>query len=97
MSATTEIEVIKSARKNHRCSYCGTRIVIGETYKRYRFFDGGDAGTVRIHPECLAAFDELDCEDQQDGFYEGENPRGCNCGFTKGCERCAAIAEGDGK
>lgn len=90
MSATT-IQIIKAARKRHQCSYCGTRIEIGETYKRYRCFEGGDAGTVKIHPECLDAFHSLDFQDQQEGFYMGENPRGCTCGHAKGCVHCAAI------
>jgi hypothetical protein len=92
MSATA-IQMVIAAKKKHRCSYCGHVIQIGETYKRYRYFDGGDAGTVKIHPECLAAFDDLDPNDQQDGFSEGDNPRGCNCGFDKNCPRCASNAE----
>lgn len=93
MSASTDLQIIKAAKKKHRCSYCGHAILLGETYKRYRYFDGGDAGTVKIHPECLDAFNELDPSEQQDGFSQGDNPRGCNCGFSKDCERCASIAE----
>ncbi|NKI68895.1 hypothetical protein GN109_05635 [Collimonas pratensis] len=92
MSAT-DIQIVLAAKKKHRCSYCGHIIQVGETYKRYRYFDGGDAGTVKIHPECLLAFHELSSHDQAEGFDMGESPRGCNCGFDKNCARCAANAE----
>ena len=85
----TEIIIIKAAKKIHRCSWCGTRITIGETYKKYRYFDGGDAGTVKIHFDCYEAM--LDCDDLSDGFSPGDNPRGCNCGHSKDCEKCAIL------
>ena len=47
--ATTQV-----ARKPHRCDWCYKRINAGETYTRYRFFDGGYASTVKMHPECYA-------------------------------------------
>ena len=81
----TEVETHKAA-KEHQCSWCGDAIVIGERYKRYRFFDRGDANTVRLHPECLDAVDELN--DSDCGFRPGDNPRGCNCWFDLDCERC---------
>ena len=49
----TETETLK-ARKPHRCMSCGEPIAAGETYKRWRTYDGGDAGTNKMHPECLA-------------------------------------------
>jgi hypothetical protein len=49
----TECETLK-ARKPHRCMSCGEAIAAGETYKRWRTYDGGDAGTNKMHPECLA-------------------------------------------
>ena len=34
---------------------CGEPIAIGEKYKRWRCYDSGDVGTVKMHPECYAA------------------------------------------
>jgi predicted RNA-binding Zn-ribbon protein involved in translation (DUF1610 family) len=53
----TDIETLK-ARKPHRCSSCGETIAAGETYKRWRCYDGGDAGTNKMHPECLEMHQE---------------------------------------
>lgn len=89
MGTSTKVELHKAA-KNHICDYCGEKIILGETYKRWRWFDSGDASTVKIHPECFDAFLELDSFDQEDGFRMGENPRGCNCGFNAHCDRCSS-------
>ena len=87
----TEPVTIKSAHKKHICSWCGTRINVGESYIRYRWFDGGDVGTVKQHPECYDAMNELIDFEGSIEFNEGDNPRGCNCGHSKGCERCKAM------
>lgn len=51
------------AKKLHRCDWCWQFIDAGETYKRYRFYDSGDAGTVKMHPECYALMqDEANAE-----------------------------------
>ncbi len=50
----TDTETL-NARKPHVCMSCGQRIEPGETYKRWRCYDGGDAGTNKMHPECYAA------------------------------------------
>lgn len=89
MATATETETHKAA-KPHRCEWCWTRILAGETYQRYRYYDGGDAGTVKMHPECYSAMQET--AKQEGGWTEwmpGDNPRGCNCGHDRGCERCA--------
>jgi hypothetical protein len=88
MGISTDIETIKSAKNHHRCSWCNGRIDAGTGYSRYRFYDGGDAGTVKLHPECFEA--SLDLE-REDTFRPGDNPRGCSCGFSAGCENCADI------
>lgn len=51
MHCTTP-EIIKAAKKRHICSWCGQRIETGDAYKRWRCYDGIDAGTVKMHPEC---------------------------------------------
>lgn len=54
MSDWTETTTQK-ARKRHRCTWCWEYVEKGEVYKRYRYFDGGDAGTVKLHLECHEA------------------------------------------
>jgi hypothetical protein len=56
------------AIKTHRCSWCWQLINIGETYKKYRYFMDGDAGTVKAHPECMDAIDE--CAHEEGGWFE---------------------------
>ena len=51
----TDTESLKS-RKPHRCMSCGESIAAGDEYKRWRCYDGGDAGTVKMHPECYEAY-----------------------------------------
>jgi len=51
------------ARKRHVCDACGQAINPGDTYKRYRWFDGGDVGTVKAHPECYEAINDLAAEE----------------------------------
>jgi len=87
MGHATETETHKAA-KAHMCEWCWTRVEKGETYKRYRWFDCGDAGTVRMHPECLEACEELVPAGGEIEIYPGENPRGCNCGGWADCPRC---------
>lgn len=60
----TEAVTLK-ARKVHRCMSCGEDIFVGDTYKRWRCYDNGDASTVKMHPECYA----MHCEDA-DGSWE---------------------------
>lgn len=86
MSAQTEVTEQRAA-KPHRCTWCWERIGQGETYKRYRYFDSGDAGTVKMHPECFDAMREWARE--EGGFVE----------WTPGMERPvrAAAAPPEGK
>jgi len=43
-----------TARKVHRCDSCGELVPIGSEYVRWRCYDSGDAGSVKMHPECHA-------------------------------------------
>lgn len=91
----SDIAYISHARRAYHCSWCGERIDQGASYCRWRWYDGGDAGTVKVHPECLGAIDALHAADQ---FWDGEfgcdyQPRGCNCGHDAHCERCHPTKE----
>lgn len=98
MSSYTETETIKAAKKSHRCSWCYERIEVGSEYRRYRHFDQGDAGTVKMHPECYEAMHEAARHEGSNfEFYPGDNPRGCTCGFEKGCKTCEAREAAKGK
>lgn len=68
--ATTPIELV--ARKPHLCSICGETIRPGTTYRRWRWFDAGDATTIKVHPDCIAFFDEHDIHEwtQSNTFIE---------------------------
>lgn len=61
----TEAETHK-ARKAHRCEWCGQRIDEGTAYKRYRYYDGGEASTVKMHPEC---YDAMQGAAREEGGY----------------------------
>ena len=54
------------ARKTHRCMSCGELVNLGGRYVRWRCYDGDDAGTVKMHPECHAAHQA----DAQGGQWE---------------------------
>lgn len=57
MSTCTEVETHK-AQRPHRCGWCWQTVEVGSQYKRYRYFHRGDAGTVKMHPECYELMQE---------------------------------------
>lgn len=70
MASTTHIES-PVARKKHLCSICGTFIYPGTRYDRWRYFDCGDASTVKVHPDCWLFFqDHSICEWTDDTLWE---------------------------
>jgi len=73
MSVTKE--TTHAAKKIHRCTWCWQLIEVGSEYKRYRYFNCGDAGTCKMHPECFDAMQEAARE--EGGFFA----------FTPGQER----------
>jgi len=91
MGTSTEVRHIKAAAKKHICSWCGQKIVEGESYKQWRWYAGGDAMTCKLHTECYKAHEE-DCAIGEHEFDFAANPRGCNCGHSRGCERCESIS-----
>lgn len=63
----TEVETHK-ARKAHRCEWCWQRIDEGTGYKRYRYYNSGEVGTVKMHPECYVAM--LEAAREEGGYIE---------------------------
>ena len=59
MATLIESATIKSARKRHRCDWCGEHIDIGTSYERQRLADCGDAWVYKAHPECIEAASTL--------------------------------------
>jgi len=59
---------VKKSRKRKRCDWCSETINIGQPYHSYRLVTFGDAGTVRMHPECLQA--SCDVAKQEGGRFE---------------------------
>lgn len=77
---STQVET-HTAAKPHRCDWCWQRIDAGTAYNRYRCYGGGDASTVKMHPECYGAMQEAARE--EGGWIE----------WTPGQERPAAILD----
>ena len=71
------------AKQRHRCDWCWQRIDPGEQYTRYRFYDDGDAGTMKLHEDCYGAMQEAVAE--EGGHLE----------WTPGQERPARAAQAD--
>lgn len=72
----TPIEIIKAARKAHRCTYCGELIEVGSTYHRWTTYDDS-AHHSKMHPECVTACAE-ECREYGDNEYlpyEGTRPK----------------------
>ena len=66
----------RTARKQHRCTYCSEQINVGEQYDRWMSVDNRHAVTNKMHLECLAFL----YEDSGGGPFEydlfgGERPR----------------------
>lgn len=75
--ANTTPETIKAAKKKHRCTWCWQHIEPGESYIRFRYFDGGDASTSKMHPECDTAMARMALHQGYDFEYmPGDFKRG---------------------
>jgi len=58
MSCQIIAEETRTARKGHRCAWCGQAILAGERYKHVRFVFEGEPGSNDWHPECDSAADQ---------------------------------------
>ena len=69
----------RSVKRSHRarqCTWCGDPVEIGHPYQSYRWADGGDAGTVVLHPECGDAMTEACKRDPDLIWSHGDFLRG---------------------
>lgn len=86
MSMIGEVQQIMASRKARLCDWCNDDIEVGQPARRYRWKDGSDVVTVRMHPECFDASQDLasreggECE-----WTPGDFSRGCCC-INGGCE-----------
>jgi len=54
---TFHAQCVKRSRKPRTCTWCGDLVEIGHPYQSYRWAEGGDSGSVVLHPECGDAMD----------------------------------------
>jgi len=69
-------ETTPTAKKKHRCNFCGLPINPGEKYESQFIENCGDAYPWKTHPSCSALADKLDMYNQcdegvtEEDFYE---------------------------
>lgn len=65
--------VFPKAKKEHRCTYCGETILVGEEYARWNSVDDS-WNTSKMHHECL---EDLQTEYDGDDYipYQNERPK----------------------
>lgn len=71
-------ENVRTARKPHRCTWCGQQILPGEKYRAERCIFDGDFQANDWHPECDEAFAALVCSEGGYAEYtpwENERPQ----------------------
>jgi hypothetical protein len=67
----------QKAKKEHRCTWCGQQILVGDEYVRIRGVFEGEPQTDKLHPECDDAASEYFREwgaDEGYSPYENERP-----------------------
>ena len=75
------------ARVDHKCDWCGEAIDKGTQYHKWACKDMGSVFPVKMHQECYEAM--IDSDETE--FDIGDNPRGCNCGYSAYCDRQSCI------
>ena len=66
----------RTARKQHRCTYCAELIEVGAQYLRWMSVDDGKAMANKMHPECISFLEN----EHGYGYFEydlygGERPQ----------------------
>lgn len=79
MSYTQLTAATPKARKEHRCTYCGQKILVGETYYRENGVYDGDMQSLAYHPEC---YEQEQKDHEGESFWEID-PFECNERPTK--------------
>lgn len=64
------------AKKEHRCSWCNEKILIGEQHDYTVGIFEGEFSTQRLHNECSQAQRKVPHDDICDGWFPGEFKRG---------------------
>lgn len=82
MPHQTRITDHVAKRRVRNCDWCWEHIKIGEEYRSYRYYDGGTAATIYMHPECCEAMGEM------------ARDEGGWCEWTPGMERPKKGVEG---
>lgn len=76
MSYTLIGETAQKAKKEHRCTWCGQQIPVGESYVRRRGVFEGEPQVDKFHPECDERSAEICAEEGgQFEFSPFENDR----------------------
>jgi len=73
-------------RKEKMCDWCAEIIAAGEQCMSWFCAEGGFACTIRMHPECYEAAVSTYMSSDEELPPAGDNPRGCACNFSRGCE-----------
>lgn len=83
--ATFHERSVTRARKQYQCEWCGELVEKGSPYRSYRWAEDGDAGTVRLHPECSAAMGvEIKAQGGHIMWLAGDYARGSRDGRACG-------------
>lgn len=77
----------QTARKPHRCHWCGEEIEVGANYQRWLWKDGRNVLPTKAHHECAAAWSTLDPNESE--VMCGEFCRGCTC--QRGYCKCSPV------
>ena len=68
-----KVHTVKSARKTHRCQWCGQKIEVGDSYNHWLWFCDGDRTTVKSHIECYDY--AMSTRDEEFAWFEGDGSR----------------------
>lgn len=68
--------VIKAARKKHRCSWCAEFIERGESYTTVGGKWGGEFSFAKMHPECYTAYSNDPALDELEEWMPYQFKRG---------------------